>query len=177
MARSRRESGCQPHHGPNPGRDSGGGAARTDRWLRSATGGPGDGTATHGQSSRCQLRARRKDESLFPIEISSVVFQSPFGRVALGTQNVHDHSRITERRATEAECERLIHEFKEALARVKSRSGLLPRCASCRKARDPKGPRHDLETSTRSPASGFQSRNFRIAGGSSTLRPFAADAT
>jgi hypothetical protein len=57
---------------------------------------------------------------------------------------------ITERRATEAERERLIHDLKEALGRVKSLSGLLPRCASRRKIRDQKGSWHDPETCIRS---------------------------
>jgi hypothetical protein len=53
---------------------------------------------------------------------------------------------ITERRATEVESERLLHDLKEALGRIKSLSGLLPRCASRRKIRDQKGSWHDLET-------------------------------
>jgi hypothetical protein len=44
----------------------------------------------------------------------------------------------------------LIHELTEALGRVKSLSGLLPMCASCRKIRDQKGSWHDLETYIRS---------------------------
>ena len=57
---------------------------------------------------------------------------------------------ITEQKATEAEREGLIQELKEALGRVKSLSGLLPMCASCRKIRDQKGSWHDLETYIRS---------------------------
>jgi PAS domain S-box-containing protein len=93
-----------------------------------------------------QLRARRKDGTLFPIEISSVVFQSPLGELRTCII-IRD---ITERRASEAEREKLIHELKEALGRVKSISGLLPMCASCRKIRDQKGSWHDLETYIRS---------------------------
>src|ERR1700687_1426271 len=71
-----------------------------------------------------ELRARRKDGSLFPIELSSVVFQSPDGdsRTCIIIRD------ITERRAAEAERERLINELQEALGRVKSLSGLLPIC-------------------------------------------------
>ena len=43
---------------------------------------------------------------------------------------------ITERKRTEAERERLIRELQKALALVKSLSGLLPICASCKKIRD-----------------------------------------
>jgi PAS domain S-box-containing protein len=88
-----------------------------------------------------QLRARRKDGTLFPIEISSVVFQSPGGdsRTCLIIRD------ITERTAAEAERERLIKELQQALGRVKSLSGLLPICASCRKIRDQQGAWHNLE--------------------------------
>ncbi len=67
-----------------------------------------------------ELRARRKDGSLFPIELSSVVFQSPDGdsRTCIIIRD------ITERRAAEAERERLINELHEALGRVKSFVGL-----------------------------------------------------
>lgn len=56
---------------------------------------------------------------------------------------------ITERRAIEAEREGLIHELQEALRRVKSLSGLLPICASCRKIRDKAGAWHNLEAYVR----------------------------
>ena len=88
-----------------------------------------------------ELRARRKDGTLFPIEISSVVFQSPEGnsRTCIIIRD------ITGRRAAEAERERLISELQDALGRVKSLSGLLPMCASCRKIRDKQGAWHNLE--------------------------------
>ncbi len=91
---------------------------------------------THGE-----LRARRRDGTLFPVEISSVVFQSPEGssRTCIIIRD------ITERRAAEAERERLIQELQNALGRVKSLSGLLPICASCRKIRDKQGAWHNLE--------------------------------
>jgi DNA-binding NtrC family response regulator len=43
------------------------------------------------------------------------------------------------RKAAEAERERLIHELQDALAKVKTLSGLLPICSSCKKIRDDKG--------------------------------------
>ncbi|MDY6954350.1 MAG: PAS domain-containing protein [Thermodesulfobacteriota bacterium] len=46
---------------------------------------------------------------------------------------------ITERKRAEEERERLILELQEALAKVKTLSGLLPICASCKKIRDDKG--------------------------------------
>jgi len=89
-----------------------------------------------------ELIARRKDGTLFPVEISSVVFRSPDG--ALRTcMIIRD---ITERKAAETERERLIKELQDALRRVKSLSGLLPMCASCHKIRDQHGEWHNLET-------------------------------
>jgi PAS domain S-box-containing protein len=93
-----------------------------------------------------RLRARRKDGTLFPIEFSSMVFQSPEGK-SRTCLIIRD---ITERVAAEAERERLIKELQDALGRVKSLSGLLPICASCRKIRDEAGAWHNLEAYIRS---------------------------
>jgi nitrate/nitrite-specific signal transduction histidine kinase len=46
---------------------------------------------------------------------------------------------ITERKRVEAEREKLIRELQEALAKVKTLSGFIPICASCKKIRDDKG--------------------------------------
>lgn len=53
---------------------------------------------------------------------------------------------ITERKKNERERERLIAELKDALANIKTLSGLLPICASCKKIRDDKGYWNRLET-------------------------------
>ncbi|MBZ5683187.1 MAG: PAS domain S-box protein [Acidobacteriia bacterium] len=89
-----------------------------------------------------ELRARRKDGSLFPVELSSVVFRDPDGnpRTCIILRD------ITDRKAAEAERERLIAELKEALSKVRMLSGLLPICASCKKIRDPKGTWQHLES-------------------------------
>ena len=89
-----------------------------------------------------ELRARRKDGTLFPLEMSSVVFANAEGN-ARTCLIIRD---ISERKAAEAERERLIGELQEALARVKTLSGLLPMCASCRKIRDKQGAWHNLES-------------------------------
>ncbi len=95
---------------------------------------------THGE-----LTARRKDGTLFPMEFSSVVFQDPDGqsRTCLILRDISD------RKAAETERERLIGELQEALQRVRSLSGLLPMCASCRKIRDQQGDWHNLENYVR----------------------------
>ncbi len=46
---------------------------------------------------------------------------------------------ITDRKATESEHERLIAELREALAQVKTLSGFIPICASCKNIRDDAG--------------------------------------
>lgn len=88
-----------------------------------------------------ELTPRRKDGTMFPVEFSSVVFENPDGdlRTCLIIRDISD------RKAAEAEREQLIKELQEALARVKSLSGLLPICASCRKIRDQQGLWHELE--------------------------------
>jgi DNA-binding NtrC family response regulator len=52
---------------------------------------------------------------------------------------------IQERKRTEVEREKLIHELQEALAKVKKLSGLIPICSSCKKIRDDKGYWNKLE--------------------------------
>lgn len=46
----------------------------------------------------------------------------------------------------EEEREKLVHELQRALANIKSLTGLLPICASCKKIRDDKGYWHQVET-------------------------------
>lgn len=88
-----------------------------------------------------ELKARRKDGTFFPIEISSVIFEKPAGHKKTCLL-IRD---ISERKAAEAERERLIKELQDALARVRTLSGLLPICAACRKIRDGQGAWHNLE--------------------------------
>jgi len=88
-----------------------------------------------------ELTGRRKDGTTFPIEISSVVFENSDGHLRTCIM-IRD---ISERKAAEAERDRLIRELQSALARVKYLSGILPICASCRKIRDKEGFWHDLE--------------------------------
>lgn len=88
-----------------------------------------------------ELNARHKDGTVFPVEISSVVFSSPEG----GVRTCIIIRDITQRKAVEAERERLIEELKDALTRVKTLTGLIPMCAACRKIRDKDGDWHHLE--------------------------------
>jgi len=52
---------------------------------------------------------------------------------------------ITERKQAENEREQLINQLQEALAEVKTLSGMLPICASCKKIRDDKGYWNQIE--------------------------------
>ena len=61
-----------------------------------------------------------------------------------GARNLQRHTRARQR--AEAERERLIAELQEALANVKTLSGLIPICASCKKIRDDQGYWTQLET-------------------------------
>jgi PAS domain S-box-containing protein len=88
-----------------------------------------------------ELTARRKDGTLFPVEASSMVFYDAEGR-SRTCLIIRD---IGERKTAEHERERLIRELQDALAKVKSLSGLLPICASCKKIRDEVGQWHVLE--------------------------------
>jgi PAS domain S-box-containing protein len=58
------------------------------------------------------------------------------GNVAGAIQSVRD---ITELKRSEKERERLIAELQDALAKVRTLSGLLPICAACKKIRDDQG--------------------------------------
>ncbi len=53
---------------------------------------------------------------------------------------------ISERKAHETERERLITELQDALARVKTLTGLLPICASCKNIRDDHGQWNNIES-------------------------------
>ena len=53
---------------------------------------------------------------------------------------------ITERKRLERERESLITELREALARIRTLSGMLPICAACKKIRDDKGYWNQLES-------------------------------
>ena len=52
---------------------------------------------------------------------------------------------ISKRKQVEEEREKLISELQEALAKVKTLTGLLPICASCKKIRDDKGYWNQIE--------------------------------
>jgi PAS domain S-box-containing protein len=77
----------------------------------------------------------KKDGRSFPVEYTT----TPIGEDERIEGAVVTFRDITARKRAEEEREKLIRELQEALAKVKTLSGLLPICASCKKIRDDKG--------------------------------------
>jgi len=88
-----------------------------------------------------ELPALHRDGSEFPIELSLATWETHEGRFA--TAILHD---ITDRQRAREERERLIAELQDALANVKTLSGLMPICAWCKKIRDDQGYWTQLES-------------------------------
>ncbi len=86
------------------------------------------------------LCAVRKDGSDFPVEVGLNPIDID-GDVMVLTTIVD----ITKRKQLECEREKLIAELEDALARIKTLSGLLPICAGCKKIRDDKGYWNQIE--------------------------------
>ncbi len=96
-----------------------------------------------------ELRLMTKDKRPVPFEIFNISAQGlyrthkPVESAFLGTQGIARD--ITERKKAEKEREKLIRELQKAMAEVKTLSGLLPICASCKKVRDDKGYWNQIE--------------------------------
>jgi PAS domain S-box-containing protein len=90
---------------------------------------------------RAEIMHRKKDGTIFPVEISA-------GLVEIGNhQYILALDRdITERKRAEEEREKLILALQDALAKVKTLKGLLPICAWCKKIRNDKGYWTKVET-------------------------------
>ena len=69
--------------------------------------------------------------------------------MALSLAIMAQQREIEERKRVEKEREKLINELQVALAEVKTLSGLLPICASCKMIRDDKGYWNQIETYVR----------------------------
>ena len=84
------------------------------------------------------------------VEMSGVIFDARYeplrdesGAVVGVVGVIYD---ITDLKRAEAERERLIVELREALAKIKTLTGLLPICASCKKIRDDNGYWNQIES-------------------------------
>lgn len=94
------------------------------------------------QKELVEFKVKCKDESYIHTENrSAMIYRNgkPYAVVGIARN-------ITERKKIEAEREKLIQELREALSHVKTLSGLLPICASCKKIRDDKGYWNQLES-------------------------------
>lgn len=77
------------------------------------------------------------------VKIHARALRDPATRQIIYEGSVED---ITDRKRAEEEREKLIAELREALAKVKTLSGLLPICAACKKIRDDQGGWNNVET-------------------------------
>lgn len=96
--------------------------------------------AFEGGFHRFEWMHRRANGKDFPVEVSltPIVYEGESLLYCVWRD-------ITERKKMEEEREKLIMELKEALAKVKTLSGLLPICASCKKIRNDKGQWEQME--------------------------------
>ncbi len=83
-----------------------------------------------------EYRVRCKDGTWMWVHDRGIALRDASGRVIRMSGSESD---ITVRKHLEEEREKLIAELKEALAKVKTLSGLLPICSHCKKVRDDKG--------------------------------------
>lgn len=93
-----------------------------------------------GQIRDFEARGRKKNGNTIEASLSATLLQIDNEPHVLAV--IRD---ITERKEKEAERERLIVQLREALSQVKTLSGLIPICASCKKIRDDKGYWEQLE--------------------------------
>lgn len=87
-----------------------------------------------------ELPALRRDGTQFPVELSLATWETHQGRFA--TAILRD---VSDRKQVQAEREHLIAELKDALANVKTLSGLLPVCSWCHKVLDDRGAWRQME--------------------------------
>ncbi len=88
------------------------------------------------QTFKTEKRYLHKDKSLVWGRLTATFLRDGESRIICGLGMVED---ISETKASEEERERLVRELQDALARVKTLSGLLPICSSCKKIRDDRG--------------------------------------
>jgi hypothetical protein len=91
------------------------------------------------------LLAGAIDALFVPLIVAPIIIYFVRKRAELLKVNEYLHREIDERIRSEGERDKLIHELKEAFAKIKTLSGMLPICASCRKIRDDKGCWSSLE--------------------------------
>jgi PAS domain S-box-containing protein len=85
----------------------------------------------------------RKDGHFIPVSVTVSPVQDTGGRIVGGSAISRD---ITLRKSDEADRFKLIEELTESLKQVRTLSGLLPICASCKRIRDDQGYWQQVET-------------------------------
>jgi PAS domain S-box-containing protein len=93
-------------------------------------------TILSGNEWRGELHNKKKNGEFFWEFAVISGIKNPSGRI---THFVGVKEDITERKASEAEREKLIKELEQALVNVRTLRGLIPICAGCKKIRDDKG--------------------------------------
>ena len=96
-----------------------------------------------GFSDLCEKEYRRKDGTVFPVELRIVLLRDNDGKPSGLWAVVRD---ITERRQMEKDREMLILELQQLMKKVRVLNGLLPVCASCRKVRSDEAYLKKVET-------------------------------
>jgi len=87
-----------------------------------------------GETMKTELMHRRKDGTVFSLEVTAVLMEVEGHKYILGFDR-----DITNRKTAEQEKEMLISHLRSALAGLKRLRGLLPICAWCKKVRDDQG--------------------------------------
>jgi len=118
-------------------------------------------TITHGKVWKAEIKNKTKDGRFYWVNTTIVPFLNengkPYQYVAIQAditkrklmeEELQQMNNQLERRVAErtAELERSNHELREALESIKTLSGLLPICGSCKKVRDDKGYWNQIET-------------------------------
>ncbi|WP_447977350.1 PAS domain S-box protein [Candidatus Nitrospira bockiana] len=88
-----------------------------------------------------ELHGVRKSGAEFPLELSLAMWVADGRPVFTGI--IRD---ITERKRTEEERTRLVHELQQALEKIKILTGLVPICATCKRIRDDQGYWSQIDT-------------------------------
>ena len=96
---------------------------------------------SQGKSHRGRGTHRKKDGTLFPVEVLLCSYMVRNEMFMLGVAR-----DMSEQEKAEQERESLIGELQLALSEIKQLSGLLPICASCKKIRDDSGYWNQLES-------------------------------
>jgi PAS domain S-box-containing protein len=101
------------------------------------------GTADHDRIRILELEEYKKDGSLVWVEVTMSYLRDMNGKPIGILQVSRD---ITERKRAEEEREKFIIELRDAMSKIKTLSGMLPICCTCKKIRDDKGYWNQIES-------------------------------